>query len=118
MKLTKEKVTTYFVEYIDDWDTAIGSDNVVDKIVDYIKTLPKVLSDKGFIIDKDTEYHFMFSCSGYEDTVQIYVVTYQSGYKLIDIRMPRKLQDDLGDKVREEITEELIKLNEPKIRTR
>lgn len=111
MKLTKEKVTTYFVEYIDDWDTAVGSDNVVDKIVDYIKTLPKVLSDKGFIIDKDTEYHFMFSCSGYEDTVQIYVVTYQSGYKLIDIRMPRKLQDELGDEIRKDITEQLLKLN-------
>lgn len=111
MKLTKEKVTTYFVEYIEDWDTAKGSDNVVDKIVDYIKTLPKVLSDKGFIIDKDTEYHFMFSCSGYEDTVQIYVVTYQSGYKLIDIRMPRKLQDELSDEIRKEITNLLLKLN-------
>ena len=111
MKLIKEKVTTYFVEYIEDWDTAVGRDNVVDKVVDYINTLPKVLSDKGFIIDKDTEYHFMFSCSGYEDTVQIYVVTYQSGYKLIDIRMPRKLQDELGDEIRKDITEQLLKLN-------
>lgn len=111
MKLIKEKVATYFVEYIEEWDTAEGDDNIVDKVVNYIKTLPKVLSDKGFIIDKDTEYHFMFSCSGYEDTVQIYVVTYQSGYKLIDIRMPRKLQDDLGDEVRKDITNLLLKLN-------
>ena len=111
MKLIKENVAIYFVEYIEDWDTAEGDDNVVDKIVDYIKTLPKVLSDKGFIIDKNTEYHFMFSCSGYEDTIQIYVVTYQSGYKLIDIRMPRKLQDELGDEVRKEITNLLLKLN-------
>ena len=111
MKLIKENVATYFVEYIEDWDTAEGDDNVVDKIVDYIKTLPKVLSDKGFIIDKNTEYHFMFSCSGYEDTIQIYVVTYQSGYKLIDIRMPRKLQDELGDEVHKEITNLLLKLN-------
>ena len=104
MKYIQDRLLVNFVDYISDWDTAYGEDNIVDKIIDWIYRLPKILNDNHNINNINT-FNITFSNSGYEDTVQLQFMAFKSDFNVIDIRFPEKLRD-----LQEQIEQDILRL--------
>ena len=108
MEFVKDNILINHIDYIRNWDTAYGADNITWQIIDKVRALPKLMENRKIKLHS-MKFNIIFSNSGYEDTVQLYITIFESGFNLIDIRFPKMLQDNIGESIKQEILDVLCK---------